>query len=319
MYSLLPADFQTINQFNGSYRPPVVKHDNCQTFDFWVRQLYKRVASLLGFKTVDYWKGQRLNQLIYFLLRFGFLTISFLEKYQYFFQPATLGGRDFYYLPTYADINNPDYNARLKIGVDCELLMLTPDYMGIWDIIEYYAYKLALLDAGIDIAIINSKLAYMCYGKNKGAVLALQKMFDKINSGEPAVYWEKPLNVGAQNIEDVIGFIDRGNLKNNLITTELLQNRDTILNEFDREIGIPALPIEKKERLVTGETISVDANSNLALWKKTLDSSIEKIKLLYPNITLEFTPLYQIVDTVNPINGNERGGASDDNNTNRPQ
>ena len=317
MYRAVPLDFTAISTFNMTYNPPVVKVDNCQTFDFWVRHLYKRVSSLLGFKTVETWTVTTLNFLYYCLLRFGYVGVSYDSAYGYYFQPCTLDGRNFYYQPKNIMINNPELSVTLEIGVECELLMLTTDYLGIWDIIEYYAYKLALLDNGIDLALINSKLAYMCYGRNKGAVEALKKMFDKINKGEPAVFMEKPINAGAGQIEDVIGFIDRGNVKQSYITTDLLQDRETVIGEFDREIGIPALPIEKKERLVTGETISVDANSNLALWKRTIEDSIKSIKKLYPDIVLEFTPLYQVQDTVNPINGNNPKGGENNADDNR--
>ena len=77
-------------------------------------------------------------------------------------------------------------------------------------------------------------------------------------------------------------------MKQNYITTDLLQDFQTILNDFDSEIGIHTIPYQKKERLVQSEAESteIDAKARSIVWVDTLDSSIKEVKQLFPDITL---------------------------------
>ena len=43
----------------------------------------------------------------------------------------------------------------LEIGKECEIIKLTPDYMGIWDVITYYAEKLACMDDVLGAIVTN--------------------------------------------------------------------------------------------------------------------------------------------------------------------
>ena len=71
---------------------------------------------------------------------------------------------------------------------------------------------------------------------------------------------------------------------------ELLRENQTILNQFDTEIGIPTLPYEKAERMNVYESKSreADAISRISVWKKSLDSSLKLVKDLYPDLKLEY-------------------------------
>ena len=53
----------------------------------------------------------------------------------------------------------------------------------------------------------------------------------------------------------------------------------TLLNMFDSEIGIPSLPYQKKERLVTSEAESrvIDATSRATVWNTCLNESFDII------------------------------------------
>ena len=73
---------------------------------------------------------------------------------------------------------------------------------------------------------------------------------------------------------------------NSYITTDQLQDFQTILNNFDCEIGIPTIPYQKKERLVTSEADSriIDSTSRSIVWKNTLD---ECFKLVNKHFNLD--------------------------------
>ena len=124
---------------------------------------------------------------------------------------------------------------RFKIHKEAELIRLTPDYKGIFDIISYYAMLLSALDAGINQSIVNSKFAWLIGAKNKAAAETLKKAFDKINSGEPAVVLDKSflLEQDNQSKEDPWSFLERTNIKNDYLTTDMLMDRSTLLSAFD--------------------------------------------------------------------------------------
>ena len=207
-----------------------------------------------------------------------------------------MSGFDFYYQPVDALISNPQLNTRLEIGKECELLQLTPDYFGVWDIITYYAEKLSLLDNAINMSLINNKFAFFMGVRNKQAGQAVKKMIDMVNRGDPAIVYDAKLLNDPTDKEAPWQFLERKNLKESYLTTDQLRDFQTILNDFDCEIGIPTVPYEKKERMVTDEAQSriLDASSRSTIWKECLDSSILRIKALYPDIEisarLRYTP-----------------------------
>lgn len=284
-----PLNYNQINAAAGTYNPSMVKSYNNRTFAYWERSLFQRACSVLEFDLPDDWQGSVRDFFFYCLYKYGFLAISRNDEYGTFFQPCTLKGINFYYQPTNALINNPAYEADLEIGRECELLKLTPDYMGIWDIITYYAEKLSVLDNAINMSLINNKFAFLLGARNKAAGEALKKMLDKINKGEPAVIYDMKLLNDPTDKDVPFQEWRRDDLKASYLTTDQLKDFQTILNNFDTEIGIPTIPYEKKERMVTSEAESkvIDSVARCIIWYDTLQSSIDKIKDLYPDITLD--------------------------------
>lgn len=84
---------------------------------------------------------------------------------------------------------------------------------------------------------------------------------------------------------------------NEKLTTELLQNYQDIMNDFDAEIGIPTLGFEKKERMITDEaqTRQADGKARSVTWFETIESSIMKVKELYPDINLSCKMRYDTI------------------------
>lgn len=283
-----PLNYQQINIAAGSYTPSSVKSYNNKTFAFWERALFQRAQSVLDFEVPKEWDGKVKDFFLYCLFKYGFVAISKNEKFGQFFQPCTLSGYDFYYQPTKAIIANPMYSAELEIGKDVQLLKLTPDYMGAWDIIFYTAEKLSILDNAINMSLINNKFAFFLGARNKTAGQALKKMLDLVNQGEPAVVYDLKLINDPTDKEMPFQQWQRDNLKNSYLTTDQLIDFQTLINNFDAEIGIPTIPYQKKERMVTDEATAriYDAKARSVTWFNTLTSSIEEIKQLYPDINL---------------------------------
>lgn len=278
-----PLNYDQINVIEGTYKPSMIKSYNNKTFAFWERSLFQRAASVLEFNLPEDWQGPVKDFFVYCLFKYGFVAISEDAAHGKYFQPCTLAGYDFYYQPTRALISNPQLQADLKIGEECELLKLTPDYMGIWDVISFYAEKLSELDSAINMSLINNKFAYLVAARNKAAAEALKKIFDKINSGEPAVFFDKELTNDRTDKAEPWQFLERKNLKESYLTTMQLQDFQTILNNFDTEVGIPTIPYQKKERMVTSEAESkiIDATSRSIIWLESLNSCIKVINSHY--------------------------------------
>lgn len=281
----IPFNYEEINLAAGRYSPSMVKSYNNQQFLLWERALFQRACSTLIITMPEVWKKNK--DLMYFVLfRNGFLCCGRDNDFGVgkWFNPCTLSGFDFYYRPTTALVCNPyiksvtgqENSLELKIGTDCEIIKLTPDYFGIWDVISYYAEKLAVCDVAINTAIINSKFAYIVGAKNKAAAEVMKKLFDNVNSGAPAVFFDKKLANDGMDKDEPWQFLDR-KVKESYIVTDLLRDFQTIINDFDSEIGIPTIPYEKKERMVTTEANSkqIDATSRSVIWFDTLRDSFK--------------------------------------------
>ena len=297
----VPLNYDQINLIEGTYQPSVIKNRNNASFDFWVRSLFERAQSSIIFNLPEYWQGDRMDFWYYCLFKWGYLCITDLTKVDRLdaqqiglcFNPVGLTGKDFYFGPTHAILSNHMLNdsLELKIGEECCIIKLSPSYMGIWDIIEFYADKLSNLDNAINMSIINNKFAYILAGKTKGAVAALKKMMDKINQGNPAVFLDQRIMNDRESKDTPFQFLQRDNLKQCYLTTDQLMDLHTILSDFDAEIGIPTVPYQKKERETEYESKSkiADGLSRLLTFKRCLKTSFDIANRMYPELDISFS------------------------------
>lgn len=284
MYS--PLNYEQINSIAGQYHPSSVKSYNNRTFLFWERALFQRALSVIDYDEFpEEWNGAVKDLFEYCILTLGFVPVFEIPQYGKTFNPGTLSGYDWYYRPTKAIITNPalPYSLDLEIGKTCAVIKLTPDYRGIRDITEYYAEKLSTLDNAINMSLINNKFAFMLGAKNKAAAEALKKMLDLINSGEPAVIFDRKIMDDPNTKTDPFQIWERGAMKDNYMTTEQLADFRTLLHNFDSEIGIPTLPIEKKERMISDEAtaLEADSTSRSRIWVECINESAKEAERLF--------------------------------------
>lgn len=281
----MPLNYEQINNIEGHIQPSMLKYANAVTFAYWQRSLFQRAISTIDFKGLpDTWEASVRDFFYWCVFSYGYVGVFNTDEFGLSFQPGAFYGFDFYYQPTDFIVANPKLQKTFYIHKDCEIIKLTPDYRGIWDIISYYAMLLSQLDSGINSSIINNKFAWLLGAKNKGAAETLKKIFDKIAAGEPAVVFDKSLlEQDPESKEDPLTLMERSNLKQSYITTDLLMDRSTLLSSFDAEIGIRSLPYNKKERLVTAEAESreQDSTARLEVWKATLDSSLKLVNDMF--------------------------------------
>ena len=315
----LPLNYDKINLIEGTYQPSQVKC-NSVAFDYWVRSLFERATSNLEFGLPEMWQGDIANFWYYCMVRFGFVSIQDLtgrgkrgDEIGLCFSPVNLTGINFYYGRTLALLSNPtlDESYELEIGKDCVLCCLTPDKIGIWDIITRYAEMLANLDNAINISIINNKVPYILGGKTKAAVQTLKKIMDKVNSGQPAVFYDSRIQDDAQTKDTPFQFLKLlDNPKQNYLTTDQLIDLHTILSDFDAEVGIPTVPYQKKERETEYESKSkiTDGCARSLVWKRTVEQSLVEVNKMFPSLNITFKLRWEVEDNVNSEDNTDRSG-----------
>lgn len=313
MAQYFPFSYQEMNLMEGTYTPSEVHTVNNASFCYWQRSLFQRAISIINIDGLpETWSGSIKDFFIYCLFRFGYVAVFDDPKFGITFQPCTLSGQDLYYQPTNALVANPQLSKEMVIGKDCEIIKLTPDWQGIWDIINYYAGKLSHLDNAIDMSIINNKFAFVISAKTKAGAESIKKIFDKINKGVPLVVFDdKYVDVPASKGNSPYNFLERSNLKQSYLTDLQLQDQQSLLAGFDKEIGIPTIPYQKKERFVNYEAMSqiMDATSRSYIWFKELQESFQVVNEHFGlNLTAE---LRYNPDDMDVIMEDNKGGEED--------
>ena len=269
--------------------------DRSKEYKYWFRSLLQKIDSILVFKNLpENWSQDFFLLCLYF---FGYLAVFQTERFgdpksnHIAFQPCTLQGFDFYYQPKIARVANPLYQKELKIHKDCEILKLTPDFMGCWDILDHYATQLAELTKGVNIGLINAKMPLVLTASNASQAETLKKVYDKVQAGESLVVWKDI----TQQFEEVIPRKDPFEVWNNdykqtYIVTNLLEDLQTIMDQFYMEIGLPVTMVDKKAHMLNAEAEmqNDNAQARISCWITTLNESLELInKTFNVNIQVE--------------------------------
>lgn len=247
-------------------------------YKYFFRSLLQKIDSALLFKNLP--EGWSQDFFLLCLWAWGYVAIFETQRWGVTFQPCTLSGYDFYYQPTKALIANPLYQKELEIHKDCEILKLTPDFMGVFDIIDHYASQLAEATKGIDIGLINAKMPMVLTASNAAQAETLKKVYDKVQAGESLVVWK--------DIEDkfneVIPRKDpfeawNNDFKQTYVVTNLLEDMHTILDDFYTEIGIPVSVVDKKSHMLNAEADfqQNQSQARISCWVATLNESFKLI------------------------------------------
>lgn len=288
---------RTINILESIKVPNFYWKTKTVEYQYWFRSLLQKIDSSIIFNDLPKgWSDDFLHICLYalgYVAVFKPNSIQLAKKGLVVFNPAILSGYDFYYQPTTATVSNPNlpapFSSNFVIGRDCELIKLTPDYCGIFDILDYYASKLAELSKGIDVGILNTKMPIILTASSDSQAETLKKIYDKVQSGDSLVVWKD--EVGDDEIiprkDPFESFFN--DFTKTYIIHNLLEDMQTILDSFYCEIGLP-VAIEKKERLITSEAdfASAQSQARISCWIETLRESLDKVNTLFnTNITCE--------------------------------
>lgn len=274
-----PFSYQQYNTCNGLITPSTTHVSGTGLSLFFQRYFLQRMQSVLEWKLPKTWSK---NYFLNVLYVWGWIGVVNTDKFGTICQGCGLKGYDIYYQPTHAVISNPLLTGILepRIGQSCELIRLTPDYRGVYDIISYYGDQMALAAQALAMNLVNSKLAYVFFTGSKAGAEAMKKMFDKIMSGDPAVVLDKELL--SMDGNPAWQFFAQ-NLNQNHISPQLLEEMRYIQNMFDTEIGIPNANTSKRERLISDEVQAnnVETMSKTALWLEYLKESVAKVNNMF--------------------------------------
>ena len=282
-----PLDYEGMNTYMGT-RSPTGTNENDLNTRYFFRCLYQRALSIVDFDIPEGWNYNYFKNVLF---GNGFIGVVKTDQYGIVPQICTLGGYGLYLQPTWLDVAQPLLQFKGTIGKDCEIIKLTPDYRGICDIVEHYANQLAICFTSVKVSLFNSRLSYLALGKNKTAVEALKIIAEKITAGEGFVFADKILKGEDLSREEPI-FTQALDPARNYITDKLLSDMQTILNAFDREIGIPVID-DKKERRIETEvnTLLSDTGSRLEVWKRCLKETVDNVNRLFPELNITFTTI----------------------------
>lgn len=254
-------------------------------YQYWFRSLLQKIDSAIVFENLpeDWPQDFFLLCLWYFGYVGLFQSARFgkEENNNVVFQFGTLSGYDFYYQPTKFLVSNPQFTKEFKIHDDCEILKLTPDFLGCWDVLDFYAQQLAEASKGIKMGLINAKFPMILTASNQAQSETLKKVYDKVQAGESLVVWK---DLTKQVEDEIIPSKDpftawNADYKSTYIVNNLLEDMQTILNSFYMEIGLPTILNDKKAHTLDAEADfqSAQAQARLSCWITTLNESLDII------------------------------------------
>lgn len=290
--SNIPVSYNFINHYNGARHPSTVHVSDTWTAAYFRRYLLQEFMSLFKFDLPKNWDKSYFS---YTLFLWGYVAIFKSNKYGVIPQECSLTGYDIFYRPNTVVIENrllrADGIKTFKINEDCALVKMSPDYGGIYDIIENYGDQLALTLESFSVNMLNSKLAYVFTAGNKAAAETFKKLYDKISSGEPAVVVDKSLQNA--NGELPLEMFSK-DVKGSYIANDVLDAMRKIKVNFYNDIGIPNVNTDKAERLIVDEVNAnnIETSTKFTLWLNTIRDGFEKANEMF-NLNLSVNPTFE--------------------------
>lgn len=233
-------------------------------FFYWAKYLLQRAIAVFDVtlpESIDY------DYFMFTLLLGGRIAVFKTPKYGVIAQRCSVLGYNLYDKPTEIQVNDTVVQGiERTIDKDCVLFTINPNYTGMWDIISYYAVQLAEIQLSVNVNLRNVKLAYVYLAEDNKEAENFKKMTDKVDRGEAMVFAKK----GSSQNKAELFF---NNVANTYIVDKLLVDMRKVISNFDMEMGIPTVNTEKKERLISDE-----ANSNNAETALRIKYIIDRLK-----------------------------------------
>lgn len=190
-------------------------------------------------------------------------------------------------------VDNPIVGSyEFTLGKDAEVIFLMDDlrYKSFEPLVEIYACKLAMCDSSIDINLLNSKVAYVIDCNSSKQANEAKMIYDKINAGEPAVFWESGGDIGS-----TMQFF-KNDVKGSFVIDMIQDAKRAIVNELLTIIGVNNNAVEKKERLLFDEVNgnNLEVQCNMKYVKEMVDRGVKRVNKMFDDVELSITfPFYE--------------------------
>lgn len=275
----VPENYNYINMYNSSFSPSTVHVKNTMLQKFFKRYLFQKAVGVFKWTLPKTWNPFYFK---YVLFAWGFIGVVETNKFGVICQAGAPYGYDIYYQPTNLIITNPLLRGSLnpRIGQECSVIKLQPDWGGIMDLVDYYADMMALAAETFGVNMMNSHLSYLFPADKQNIAESFKKMFDRVSSGEPAVVIDKALfkEDGSVSWEPFTQ-----NIGQNYIADRVISDLRKLEAEFDTKIGIPNANTDKRERLITSEVEANNTETEILVdsWLENLQQGIDQTKELF--------------------------------------
>lgn len=274
----VPFFYDYQNTVDSSRQPANMHVLANETGQFYQRYLLKKALSVFKWTLPEWWDE---NYFLYTLYCRGFVAIFDSGKFGVIPQGCGLQGYNVFYRPKRVIIANPLLTTlEREIDVDCVLMQLQPDYMGILDLCSHYAEKMSLASSAINQNLWSTRLATVFFAENDAEQQAVKKAYDRMTSGEPMVVVRKNLRDENGNLKYEIFNRD---VKNSYVISDLIADLRKIEAEFDTRVGIPNANTDKRERLITDEVNANNVETTILsdMWMDSIQDAIKKVKTMF--------------------------------------
>lgn len=247
---------------------------NAET-DYNKRYLWTLIYSVFKFTLPKNWE---LNWFRYWLFHYGSIAVLYTSEMGWIAYPYGIQKLNLYYQPKDIIVTSPFLNEDKigRIGVNAVIVKLLDDYYGLDDLVTRFATRLSNIDKAIDIALMNTNVAFLFEAESKKDADTIKEAYATATQGNPLVTINKRL-VSDSGLKPFFPSV-----KSNFIVDVLLQAKRTVTNEFLTKIGIRNANYDKKERLNSQE---VSENN---------DETRSIISVIYANISESFENLNRL-------------------------
>lgn len=275
-------DFENVEWLERLGLPRTYFSRQTKEYRYWFRSLLQKIDSSLIFKGLpeewpeDLWK--------FLLWATGKVAVFDTSQWGLSYSLITsMSGFNFYFEPTQIAISNPLYNNILTLHKDVEVVHLTPDYKGIFDILDFYAKRLAELSKAIMIGIVNAKLPIVVFAKTKAESELVKAIYDQIQQGESLVVAKDKVETNEVIPRKEVFSTWSQDFKETYIVDKLIDAQEKVLEEFYTEIGLPSTMSDRKAHTLDAEADfkSAQSQARLACWVANLKESFKRVEKLF--------------------------------------
>lgn len=260
--------FDTMVASEWNMQPSSVRGVCNASTAYYQRQLYRLIYGRYDFDLPTASENQiawKYNFFRFLLFGWGSCGVFYTKKFGWIPLPYSVLEIDVQYNPLIIQ-SSSNYKLRKPVrgivGFNAGLVQIYDDFYGMYDIVTHYATKLADIDKGINVNLMNTSLGLYVEVDSPKDGQDVKQAYSDATTG-------KPLVVSVKN-----RFREKGpqkeyktmlaNPKNAYLTSDFLDARRTIVNQFLTDIGIKNANTDKRERLVNAEVESNNEETGIA-------------------------------------------------------